>query len=315
MSWFRRGKRQPGWLALGLHQDRVDLVHVKRAVSGTPIVALCDSFRNEGSESETLARLRKELRLQDYRCTTLLGAEDYQLLQVEAPAVPAAEMKAAVGWRVKDIIDYPLESATIDVLEIPGSQGAAAASPTLYVVAANNDAIRDCLKPFDTSEIELEAIDVLELAQRNIAALYEPQAQGVAMLAFYGGDGILTFTCGGEMYVSRRIEISLAELIDERSGEREQYLDRIALVVQRSLDHFEREYNYVPLAKLLVAPLPRDIGLTDYLATHIDGVVEPIDLSEVMDFAAVPELRQRETQARYLPMLGAALRGEEAAAA
>ena len=120
------------------------------------------------------------------------------------------------------------------------------------------------------------------------------------MLAFYAGDGILTFTRGGELYVARRIEIPLAELMDANAALKQDHLERIALAVQRSLDHFEREYPYVPLAKLLVAPLPRDIGLADHLAANIDGTVEPIDLAAVMDFAAVPELKQREIQARYL---------------
>lgn len=314
MRWLGRRKRQPGWLALALHQEQVDLVHVKRGVSGMPTVAFCDSYRRQGPESETLAQLRKELKLHEYRCTTLLGSQDYQLHQVEAPSVPAAEMKAAVGWRVKDIIDYPIESATIDILEIPGDPDGGA-SRAIFAVTARNEAIRSCLRPFDASQIDLEAIDIVELAQRNIAALYEADGHGVAMLAFYAADGILTFTRGGEMYTSRRIEIALKDLIADGAGEREEHLDRIALAVQRSLDHFVREHPHVPTAKLLIAPLPRDIGLQDYLATHIDGLVETIDLSQVMDIAAVPELKQLETQARYLSMIGAALRGEEAAAA
>lgn len=315
MRWLGRRKRQPGWLALGLHPERVDLVHVKRGVSGMPTVAFCDSYRRQGPESETLARLRKELKLDEYCCTTLLGSEDYQVHEIEAPNVPAAEMKAAVGWRLKDIIDYPIESATIDILEIPGDPDGAAASRAIFAVTARNDAIQSCLKPFDASHIELEAIDIVELAQRNIAALYEADGHGVAMLAFYAADGMLTFTRGGEMYTSRRIEIALKDLIAEDAGEREQHLDRIALAVQRSLDHFVREHPTVPTAKLLIAPLPRDIGLQDYLATHIDGLVESIDLSQVMDTTAVPELKQLETQARYLSMIGAALRGEDAVAA
>ena len=315
MRWLGRGKRQPGWLALGLHREHVELVHVKRAVSGMPVVAFCDSYRREGPESETLARLRKELKLQQYRCTTLLGSHDYQLHHLEAPSVPPAEMLAAVGWRLKDIIDYPIEAATIDILDVPGDRDAAPTSRCIFAVTARNDVIQSCLKPFDASQIALEAIDIMELAQRNIAALYETEGQGIAMLAFYASDGILTFTRGAEMFLSRRIEIALPELIAEDAVEREQHFERIALSVQRSLDHFEREYSSVPLAKLLIAPLPRDIGLQDYLATHIDGIVESVDLSQVMDIAAVPELKHPESQSRYFPMIGAALRGEEAAAA
>lgn len=315
MSWFTSGKRQPGWLALAVHDDRIDLAHVKRTIGDRPALARCDSFRREGSHVETLTRLRKELKLDQYRCTTLLGADHYQLHQIEAPSVPVNEMKGAVRWRVKDIIDYPLESATVDVLQIPVDPQAATSHPTVYAVTARNDAIESCIRPFQGSQITLDAIDIAELAQRNLAALFEPEQQGVAMLAFYAGDGILTFTRGGELYVSRRIEIPLAELMATDDAQREEHLGRIALAVQRSLDHFEREYPYVPLARLLIAPLPRDIGLQEYLTSNIDGTVEAVDLAAVIDFSAVPELRPVEQQSRYLSMIGAALRGEEAAAA
>src|SRR5438105_8100046 len=91
--------------------------------------------------------------------------------------------------------------------------------------------------------------------------------------------------------------------------QRAEHLERIALEVQRSLDHFERQFHYVPLSKLLLGPLPRDIGLQEYLASSIDGVVESADLATVVEFSGVPALYPVERQAQYLPLIGAALRG------
>jgi len=98
MSWFTRGKRYPGWLALQLHDEQIDLVHVRSKPDGRPEVAFCDSFRKEESDAATLLRLRKELKLNRYHCTTLLPSEHYQLHEIESPNVPAAETKAAVRW-------------------------------------------------------------------------------------------------------------------------------------------------------------------------------------------------------------------------
>src|SRR4051812_4662825 len=100
MNWLTRGKRQPGWLALQLHEDTVDLVHVRNRPGGRPEVALCESFRKEHSDASTLSRLRKELKLHQYHCTTLLPSAHYQLHEVDVPNVPAAETKAAVRWRI-----------------------------------------------------------------------------------------------------------------------------------------------------------------------------------------------------------------------
>ena len=107
--FLSKGRKQPGWLAIDVQPAQVDLVHVRRGVTGRPEIGLCDSYKVEGGAAETLARLRKEHKLDQYRCTTLLRFADYQLHLIDAPSVPRAELKNAVRWRVKDIIDYPLE--------------------------------------------------------------------------------------------------------------------------------------------------------------------------------------------------------------
>src|ERR1035437_9609845 len=134
------------------------------------------------------------------------------------------------------------------------------------------------------------------------------------MLAFYADEMILTFTRGGELYLSRRIESPLAQLLQADAGRRNQHFERIALEVQRSFDHFNDQYSHVPIAKLLLAPLPQDIGLQQYLASNIDVPVETVDLGTVMDFPDVPELEHPARQSQCLQTIGAALRAEEAAA-
>jgi MSHA biogenesis protein MshI len=312
MSWFAKNSRQPGWLALDLHRDRVNLVHVMRSPNRRPEIALCETYRREGSFAETLARLRKEFKLGRYRCTTLLKNEDYQLHQLEAPNVPAAEMKTAMRWRVKDIIDYPLDAATVDVLDIPVDGNTPARNHQAYAVTAPNKAIEACIKVFNDAGIPLEAIDIPDLAQRNVAALYEPAERGVAMLAFYDKEGMLTFTRGGELYLVRRIDVSLAQLSETDAGRRQQYFERIGLELQRSLDHFDRQYSYVPVSKLLLAALSADNALAEYLKPTISIPVETIDLGAVLDFPLAPELSHHERQSQCFAAIGAALRHESA---
>jgi len=310
MRWSGKVKTKTGWLSLGVHPGHVDLVHVNRAANGRPEITLCDSYRREGSLADALVRLRKEHKLENFRCTTLLNDGEYAMHQIEAPNVPAAELKTAMRWRVKDLIDYPVEAATVDVLAIPSPGNAPSRDHQIYAVTARNSVIEACVKPFNEAEIPLEAIDIPDLAQRNIAALFESDGRGVALLAFYANESILTFTAGGELYLVRRIEISGSQLIEADAERRQQYFERIALELQRSLDHFDRQYHYVSLAKLLLGPLPLEIELQQYLAPTLYLPVETIDLGNVMDFPAVPELRYPERQAQYLLGIGAALRDE-----
>jgi MSHA biogenesis protein MshI len=312
---FFKQKRRPGWLAIVPASDHIDLVHIRRAATGKPEVLLCDSYRKEGSDTDTLARLRRELKLDQYRCTTLLKFSGYKMDLLDAPNVPANELKNAVRWRMKDILDYPLEQATIDVLDVPVDINGPARHHSVYAVAARNEVIERTVKPFNDANIPLDAVDIPGLAQRNIAGLFEPAGRGLAMLGFYDECSKLTISSGGELFFSRRIEITLGQLMAAEPERRAELFDRIALELQRSLDGFDRQYSYVPVAKLMLAPLPKDIGLQQFLSTNIYVPVETIDLAAVLDFPAIPALKSVARQVQCLPMIGAALRGEEAVSA
>ena len=49
----------------------------------------------------------------------VIGGDDYQIVQVEAPDVLQSEMRAAIRWRLRDVINFSVDEATVDVFEIP----------------------------------------------------------------------------------------------------------------------------------------------------------------------------------------------------
>ncbi len=298
-------KRRPGWLCLNLHADRVDLSHVLVDGKLRPEILLCESFRKEGSDVDTLRRLRKELNLDRYQCTTLLRSSEYQLLTVDAPNVPAAEAKNAVRWSIKDMVDYPIETAVVDAVRVPGAESAGRAAQML-AVAARNEVIAAAVKPFNDADIDLEVIDVPELAQRNMATLFEQEGRGLAMLCFDDGGALLTFTSGGELYQARRIDVSLRDFVPG-ADETERY-DRIALELQRSLDHFDRQFRSVSVSRLVISQVPDGDRLAEYLGANLTVPVSLVDLEQVVDFPGVPELRDPLRQSQCLQMIGAALR-------
>ena len=302
-------------MCINLMPDRVDVSHVVTAGKARPEIVLCDSYRKEGDTAATLGRLRRELQLDRYRCTTLLKSGDYQIVPVEAAGnVPAQEAKIAVRWRIKDMIDYPVEAATVDAIFIPAPDGSTERASQMLAVAAKNDAIAATIKPFNEADITLEVIDIPELAQPNLAHRLEPEGRGLALLAFDERGGLLTFTCGGELYQHRRIEISLSSLADASPENRKGLYDRLVLELQRSLDHFDRQFRHVAVAKVMVTPVPGADGLREHLAANLDVPVALVHLSEIMDFPHIPELHEDARQAQCLQLIGAAMRDESAAA-
>lgn len=275
---------------------------------------LLESFQRTSSPVADLKRLDAAKGLRG-RCTTLLGANEYSMLQVEAPSVPAEELAQAVRWKVKDMLEYPVESATLDLLRIPIDTIAPGRPPALFAVVARNETLLPKIRLFQEAKVGVTVIDIPELALRNVAALFETENRGLVMLNFGSGGGMLIFTFRGELYVTRRIEITLEQLEAADEARRSELFDRIALEVQRSVDNFERLYNVIALSRLIVPDLPGVPGLIDYLKGYLSLAVEPMDLAEVMDFPAIPELRNVRRQAECLEAIGAALRSDPAGAA
>jgi len=265
--------------------------------------------RELGASFKDADRVAKDLGVDQYQCLTLLSPTDYQLLLVEAPNVPIAELKTAVRWRVKDMLDYHLDDATIDVLDIPVDPAGGGRGHSMYAIAARNDIIQGCIERFTAARIPLSVIDIAETAQRNIAALYEPPDRGVGLLYLGPAHALLTINFRGELYLARRIDVGIEQLLSAGEGHRDEAMNRILLELQRSFDHLDRQFPFVTMAKLLLGPEPRDTGLAAYLSANLDLAVEPASLSDVVSFepGAPPE---GEAAWRLFHVLGAALRNE-----
>ncbi|HAT33907.1 MAG TPA: agglutinin biogenesis protein MshI [Janthinobacterium sp.] len=313
MRLFAKTKKQEGWLAVAFCSDGVCAAIVSRPPQGKPVLETVAFYPGAKTPANaTLELLGKDLHAPLRHCSALLGGGEYQLLSVEAPNVPPAELKTAVGWRLKDMLDFPVAEATIDVLNIPGDSNAPVRNQSLFAVAARSSVIVQRQAAFVASKIELSVIDIPEMAQRNISAFLEPQGRGVAVLSFDADGGLLTVTFGAELYLSRRIDVNLTQLREADPDRRQQWHDKITLELQRSLDHFERQFHFIAVAKLVLAPTAAD-GLHAYLAANLYMPVEALDLSVVFDLAKLPELSDPLQQARYFLTMGAALRLEERA--
>jgi len=304
--WSSR-KRSTGWMAIATQGNRVDLAHVSRGAGGRPEVSSLVSYRKEGPVANALAILRRQHGLGNFRCVTALGVGEYQILQLEAPGVPPAEIREAVRWRIKDMIDYPPETATIDIAELPTSQTGTSRTRSLHVFCARNDVVGGRMKLFEAAKIPLEVIDVPEMALRNVATLWAKPRQALALICFDAAGGTLVIVADGELYTTRRIEVTEGDLADGNHEQRHSHMERVALEMQRSFDHYDRQFGAFPLERLIVAA-PQAAELIDYLRPILYVPVEAADLSGIMDFPAVPELRDPDRQAQSLVTLGLALR-------
>lgn len=300
-------KRMEGWMAVVRLGDRVDLAHVMRPAGKRPAIRLCESFRIEGSPYETLRRLAQGKGLKRYRCTSLLGESLYRMAQLEAPAVPVEERVSALRWRLKDLVDFPVDGAAIAVADIP-AEGARQAN--VFAIVAPREVIAERMGLFHEARVPLEAIDIPEMAVRNVASLFEEANRGLAFLVLNSGESLLTITYRGELYLSRRIEVSAQALSEADEERRQQMLERLALELQRTLDNFDRQYGFISVSRLLVAAECDGAPILAALAESLYLPVQAADMAQVIDFETIPELRSTERQAQCLLAIGAALRSD-----
>ena len=311
MNWLRTSRKEPGWLAISLDEGRLSYVHGRYASSGKSAIGRYGNAQFE-SKSHAAEKLTKDLHFDHYQCTTLLRPGEYQMLLLEAPAVPPAELKSAIRWRIKDMLDYHVDDATMDVLDIPPESDLPGRSHSMYAVAARNEVIRGRVKAFEEARIPLGVIDIPETAQRNISALHETEGRGAALLYFNQEFGLLTVTYRSELYFSRRIDIGMGQMLGAAGEAREQLFGRVVLELQRSFDHFERQFHHIQIEKLLLGPEPEETGLHAHLKGNMDIAVERVDLLEHLGFngQGAPEPAE---QWQLFHLIGASLRHESKA--
>lgn len=294
---WRRKRIAASLGSVGLHARGLSFVETRRDSTGGFHITAAEFRAFDGAEpAKVLARLALDYDLKRVRCTTLLGSGDYRLIQTEAPDVKPDELKAALRWRIKDLIDFHLNDATIDVFDVP-SDGSGR-SPTVTVVVGRNDAIRRRVDLMHDAAIRLEIIDIPELAQRNLAIMLPQDRDGIALLTFDDAGGLITITRQGQLYLSR--VVAAAEPADEAASE------RILLELQRSLDYFESSFRQSPVMNVMLAPAS---AATQALAVFLSGrMTQRVTVSDsardwgMTDGAPVPD--------HCLLTLGAALREE-----
>ncbi len=298
-------------MAVRLAADGLYAASLRQEPTAKPVLEFLCFYPSDAVAPEILLeRLAKESPVKQKQCAVLLNQGEYQVLALDAMNVPDSELKNAVRWRIKEMVDYSVSEATVDVIRVPGDVNAGGRNQSLIAIVAANKTIKLLQDRFLNLKLPLTTIDIPEMAQRNISSRLEVNGRGLAMLSFEQSGGLLTVTFGGELYLSRRLDITISQIRSADEETQRSVFERISLELQRSLDHFDRQHNYITTAKLVLAPLGEIAeSLRDFLGTNMYMPVEILDLSSVVNLDKIPELKSSEQQQRYFEIIGAALRG------
>lgn len=301
-SLFKRIDSSGGQIGVMHDEDGVAVAQVHAATRlAKPRLAHCSFL--ERSEPEALARIARRLPNCKLPTVSVLPSSSYHMLLVEAPDVPQDELRAAVRWRIKDLIDFHVDDAVIDVFQIP-QQSRGGPNQMMYAIAARADGIREQVVATEEAGLDLKVVDILELALRNIASLLEVGSEGVALLYLSHRSGVLLLVRQGVLYLTRHIETS-TQMLKGAGSSRSELLAALALEARRSLDYFESHYEQSPISVLYATGLSSPDQ--DHLGRDLGISVRQIDATMLLDTDLT---LSEDEQHRCLPAIGAALRRE-----
>ena len=300
----------------------------------------CGMVLKADADAAAFARQVRGLGLPPGEVCAVLALSDSQLLQIEAPAVPADELKAAARWRIKDLVDTPLDDLTLDVMHV--GDGREKAQKQLFVVAAPSQRVRDLSDWSHAARLELAVIEIRETVQRNLqsaaAAARGRLPQANAALMVHGTECLLTICANGELFYARRLawqpdkltahhapasanltdrptsgfaDLDIVDYSDEGNAgiDLAEATPPLVIELQRSFDLWERSWPDLPLDQLLVHANGHTAMLLELLAPAMPMTVAALD-AEALFPGFTAAAGSDELASVALPLLGALLRVE-----
>ncbi|WP_299181887.1 hypothetical protein [uncultured Neptuniibacter sp.] len=293
ISLLKKKSRTKGLTSLVFTEGGVAVAHITDGKS-QPELLTCKYFPTSKSYSD-LPALREYIsqhQLENCRTVVVLPASEYQLLLVERPDVPENEIKEALRWRIKDLISFDVEQASIDYIDLP-EDAYRGRSQMLYVIVAQKASVDKLVKWCKTHELVPIAVDVPELALLNLTEDLADSEAGLAVFSIDQQGSSINLLSSGALYFSRHVSyhLSSTEVGSESSA---------VLELQRSLDYYESQVGKPPCVRLLVMPVqPDDSALLNELRQSLPLDVHSLDLDRLLlsKVELTPELQQYTTVA------------------
>jgi len=260
LSLFAAGRKgtQPGTVGVHVGEKRLAAVRLC-ATSPLPTLELLrHSSVDSGGPTSTIRALAQEGFFASARVFVTLPGGKYDTITIAAPpAVPEEELRDALRWQMRGALSYPPEEAAFDFVRLPQAsreETASASAPAILIVAARRRDVAQALAPFQAAGVEVNAIDIPEMAQRNLlGGGVEPDVcQG--FLSFDDSSALLTVQLADELCFARRMQLPGVGRPEE--DEPEHTADRIATNVQRSLEVFARQSQMPEVVSVVIGTHP-----------------------------------------------------------
>lgn len=283
LPWMKRGAIKSGRVGLLIGPKGLGLARLNEAGQ----LLACEYHRCKDDPVAQLQEMIARHELQGVPGSIVLHPDFYQLVLAEAPAVSTDELPQAVRWKVKELLDFPLEEAAIEHFLLP-EDAYRGRQKMLYAAALRKQELNDLVLPVEHAGLAVDCVEIAELAMHNLVARLPSEPGGVALVQLHETGGFINLVEEGHVYLSRRLDVGLNTF--DPVGDNAQFFDALFLDIQRSLDFYEAQLGKGIITQLWYSPgLPYTADIGSFLSSQLGLNVSALDLSPLQLIDVVDE--------------------------
>lgn len=245
----------------------------------TLLFAECRNFADKIPEliRQALKEDIERLHLIGKKCRVVLEPGQYVLLLMDALDMPPEDMAKALRWRLKGLVDYPLNDIVIDVFHAP-AHGVAGQRKKVFVAITQLSTLKSKLDWFESAYMEVSTVSIAELAQRNILS-WMPNVFSNTVLVIGMGETScqLQIYHDNDLYLVR--ELSIAPSLFTKNSPQ---AHNILLEIQRSMDYCLSELKIPEPQQIIFTPgFFAEPSFLEFLHEELKKEVKLLDLSHL----------------------------------
>jgi len=243
----------------------------------------------EGLSSQFIKTIQK-ISAKGLNCRWMLNADHYQTHLIEAPKVTENEMREALKWQIKELVDKPVEDLLVSHYR-PNHPDQS--YNQINAVVVEKSLVESLIKLTDDADLELESIEIEELCIGNALIDNLDDKKIVGFVGENSAGLVFNFYNGNELCFSRhkkgrfipRQPSESEFVLDDEVQEQE---DSFLLETQRTLDYVISQIFRRPLDRLLLQKEETKENLAETMGqltdTRVDWVESLVNSAEDCEF-------------------------------
>lgn len=243
------------------------LVHTEKNLTGAAFLGLLETKTDDSGFVGTLRHYIAQHNLAGLKAAACLDDPSLKIRKIELPKMPENDLREAVRWKIRDVLEGPVEGYIVRHSLLDKSYSANAKKLTLIGYAVKKSAVDELVQTINAvglkpAFIEPAAVSLAISVERAVPASDEWNA-GVDLSS---GRTLMAIIGRGKLHYSR----PLPGITAPEEGVDSAFNQKLAAEIQNTIDAFSVAFEVDKINRIFLsgrgAVLP---GLTAYLSTNL----------------------------------------------